>query len=65
VRRITRDLLIGAVPPAALRVGGIWPCRLRGAAMLLWSSLIKTLRNPVRMLGAMGLALSAIGAVIV
>lgn len=58
---ITRDLLIGSVPPAALqdwRYLGV--SLLAGCICFLWSPLIEKLRNPVRMLDAMGLALFAV-----
>jgi uncharacterized membrane protein YeiH len=58
---IARDLLIGAVPPAALqdwRYLGV--SLLAGAICFAWSPLIEKMRNPVRMLDAMGLALFAV-----
>ncbi|MDE8652776.1 trimeric intracellular cation channel family protein [Novosphingobium album (ex Liu et al. 2023)] len=58
---ITRDLLIGAVPPAALkdwRYLGVSVAA--GLICFFWSALIEKLRNPVRMLDAMGLALFAV-----
>lgn len=58
---IARDLLIGAVPPAALqdwRYLGVSVAA--GLLCFFWSSLIEKLRNPVRMLDAVGLALFAV-----
>lgn len=58
---IARDVLIGAVPPAALvdwRYLAI--SMLAGLICFFWSPLIEKLRNPVRMLDAMGLALFAV-----
>src|SRR3546814_11197060 len=58
---ITRDLLIGAAPPAALEDWRYLAVSLAaGLLCFFWSSLIETLRNPVRMLDAMGLALFAV-----
>lgn len=58
---ITRDLLIGAVPPAALEDWRYLAVSLAaGLLCFFWSSLIEKLRNPVRMLDAMGLALFAV-----
>lgn len=58
---ISRDLLIGAVPPAALVDWRYLAVSLAaGLLMFFWSSEIKKLRNPVRMLDAMGLALFAV-----
>jgi uncharacterized membrane protein YeiH len=58
---ITRDLLIGAVPPAALDDWRYLAVSLvAGLLCFFWSSLIETFRNPVRMLDAMGLALFAV-----
>ena len=55
---IARDLLIGATPPAALQDWRYLAVSLTaGAIVFFWSSLIEKLRNPVRMLDAMGLAL--------
>jgi len=58
---ITRDLLIGAVPPAAL-VDWRYLAVSTGAGLLtfFWTALIERLRNPVLMLDAMGLALFAV-----
>ena len=58
---ITRDLLIGAVPPAALVDWRYLAVSLAaGLLCFYWSALIEKLRNPVRMLDAMGLALFAV-----
>lgn len=58
---IARDLLIGAVPPAALRDWRyLGVSLLAGAICFAWSPLIEKMRNPVRMLDAMGLALFAV-----
>lgn len=58
---ISRDLLIGAVPPAALKDWRYLAVSLAaGLLCFFWSSLIEKLRNPVRMLDAMGLALFAV-----
>ena len=58
---ITRDLLIGSVPPSAF-VDWRYLAVSVGAGLLtfFWTSLIEKLRNPVRMLDAMGLALFAV-----
>ena len=58
---ITRDVLIGAVPPAAL-VDWRYLAVSVGAGLITfyWASLIERLRNPVRLLDAMGLALFAV-----
>lgn len=58
---ITRDLLIGAVPPAALVDWRYLAVSLAaGLLCFFWSPLIEKLRNPVRMLDAAGLALFAV-----
>ena len=58
---IARDLLIGAAPPAALQDWRYLAVSLTaGAIVFFWSSLIEKVRNPVRMLDAMGLALFAV-----
>jgi uncharacterized membrane protein YeiH len=58
---ITRDLLIGAVPPAALEDWRYLAVSLAaGLLSFFWSPLIERLRNPVRMLDAIGLALFAV-----
>jgi len=58
---IGRDLLIGAVPPAAL-VDWRYLAVSVGAGLIafFWSSQIEKLRNPVRLLDAMGLAFFAV-----
>lgn len=58
---ITRDVLIGAVPPAAL-VDWRYLAVAVAAGLLtfLWPALIERLGKPVRMLDAMGLALFAV-----
>src|SRR5690606_37726584 len=58
---ITRDLLIGDVPPVAL-VDWRYLAAAVAAGLLsfAWPALIERLRNPVRMLDAMGLALFAV-----
>ncbi|MNX83212.1 hypothetical protein D3C86_1149690 [compost metagenome] len=58
---ITRDLLIGAVPPAALqdwRYLGV--SLLAGLIAFFWSALIEKLQNPVRLTDAVGLAFFAV-----
>jgi uncharacterized membrane protein YeiH len=58
---IIRDLLIGAVPPAALKDWRYLAVSIAaGLICFFWSPLIAKLRNPVRMLDAMGLALFAV-----
>lgn len=58
---VTRDLLIGAVPPAALKDWRYLAVSVvAGLICFFWSSLIEKLRSPVRMLDAMGLALFAV-----
>ena len=58
---ITRDLLIGAVPPAALQDWRYLAVSLvAGLICFLWSPMIEKLLNPVRMLDAAGLALFAV-----
>lgn len=58
---ITRDVLIGDVPPVAL-VDWRYLAVAVAAGLLnfAWPALIEWLRNPVRMLDAMGLALFAV-----
>lgn len=58
---ITRDVLIGAVPPVAL-IDWRYLAVAVAAGLLnfAWPALIERLRNPVRMLDAMGLALFAV-----
>jgi uncharacterized membrane protein YeiH len=58
---ILRDVLIGTVPPAALR--GWWYIAVSLAAGLVtfrWSGLVERLRSPVQLLDAAGLALFAV-----
>ena len=58
---ITRDLLIGAVPPAAIsdwRYLAAATCA--GLMTFRWAPLIERLQNPVRMFDAAGLALFAV-----
>lgn len=58
---ITRDLLIGAVPPAALIDWRYLAVSVAaGLLCFFWSSLIERLKSPVRVLDAMGLALFAV-----
>ena len=58
---ITRDLLIGATPPAALVDWRYLAISIAaGLIAFFWSSLIEKLRNPVRLLDAAGLALFAV-----
>lgn len=58
---IVRDLLIGAVPPAVLKDWRYLAVSLvAGLICFFWSPRIERLRNPVRMLDAMGLALFAV-----
>ena len=58
---IARDLLIGAVPPAAI---GDWrylaAALAAGLLTFFWAPLIEKLQNPVRMFDAAGLALFAV-----
>lgn len=58
---ISRDLLIGATPPAALvdwRYLGV--AMAAGLIAFFWHPLIEKFRNPVQMLDAMGLSLFAV-----
>ena len=58
---IGRDLLIGAVPPAALVDWRYLVVSVAAGLMaFFWSSLIAKLRNPVHLLDAMGLAFFAV-----
>lgn len=58
---ITRDLLIGAIPPAALKDWRYLAVSVAaGLIAFFWSSLLEKLRNPVRVLDAAGLALFAV-----
>jgi uncharacterized membrane protein YeiH len=58
---ISRDLLIGAVPPAALVDWRYLMVSVAAGLMaFFWSSRIEKLRSPVRLLDAMGLAFFAV-----
>src|SRR5690606_38989785 len=60
-RGITRDLLIGAVPPAALvawRYPGV--SLAAGVVTFLWTPFLERLQTPVRMFDALGLAVFAV-----
>ena len=58
---IGRDVLIGARPPAALVDWRYLTVSLAaGLIAFFWSSVIERLRNPVRLLDAMGLAFFAV-----
>ena len=58
---ITRDLLIGAVPPAAIRDWRyLGVCLLAGLAIFLWYPNINAKRRPVLLFDAAGLALFAV-----
>lgn len=58
---IGRDLLIGAVPPAALKDWRYLAVSLVGGLIaFFWSPLAERLRNPVRLLDAAGLAFFAV-----
>ena len=58
---VTRDLLIGAVPPAALSDWRYFAtAMLAGLVTFLWYPTIERLRTPVRMFDAAGLALFAV-----
>lgn len=58
---ITRDVLIGATPPAALQDWRYLAVSLAaGLIAFFWASLIEKLRNPVRLLDAAGLAFFAV-----
>jgi uncharacterized membrane protein YeiH len=58
---ITRDVLIGATPPASLVDWRYLAVSLAaGTIAFFWSSLIERLRNPVRLLDAAGLAFFAV-----
>jgi uncharacterized membrane protein YeiH len=58
---IGRDLLIGAVPPAALKDWRYLAVSLVGGLIaFFWSPLAEKLRNPVRLLDAAGLAFFAV-----
>ncbi|HTY55113.1 MAG TPA: trimeric intracellular cation channel family protein [Candidatus Binataceae bacterium] len=58
---ITRDVLIGAVPPAALSDWRYLAVPfVAGLITFLWSPIINWMRNPVQVLDAIGLALFAV-----
>lgn len=58
---ITRDLLIGAVPPAALQDWRYLAVSLiAGLIVFLWSFMIEKLQHPVLLLDAVGLAFFAV-----
>jgi uncharacterized membrane protein YeiH len=58
---ITRDLLIGAVPPAALLDWRYLAVSVAaGLLVFFWTSLVEKLRDPVRLLDAVGLAFFAV-----
>lgn len=58
---IARDLLIGAVPPAAIRDWRYLAASVcAGLITFRWAPLIERLQNPVRMFDAAGLALFAV-----
>jgi uncharacterized membrane protein YeiH len=58
---ISRDVLIGATPPAALQDWRYLAVAVAaGVLTFFWSSLIEHLRNPVRLLDAVGLAFFAV-----
>jgi len=58
---ILRDLLIGAIPPAALVDWRYLTVSVAaGLLAFFWSSAIRRLRNPVRLVDAMGLAFFAV-----
>ncbi len=58
---IARDLLIGAVPPAAISDWRYLAAALCAGVITFWSApLIERLQNPVRMFDAAGLALFAV-----
>jgi uncharacterized membrane protein YeiH len=58
---IVRDVLIGAVPPAAFRDWRYFAVSLlAGVVTLRWHSIVERLRNPVQLFDAAGLALFAV-----
>jgi uncharacterized membrane protein YeiH len=58
---ILRDLLIGAVPPAAIKDWRyLAAAMLAGLVTFIWHPLIERMRNPVRVFDAMGLGLFAV-----
>src|SRR5690606_18733556 len=58
---ISRDVLIGATPPAAFQDWRYLAVAMAaGVITFYWSTLVERLRNPVRMLDAVGLAFFAV-----
>jgi uncharacterized membrane protein YeiH len=58
---ILRDLLVGAVPPAAIRDWRyLAAAMLAGLVTFVWHRAIERMRNPVRVFDAAGLALFAV-----
>lgn len=58
---ISRDVLIGATPPAAFQDWRYLAVAMAaGVIAFYWSTLVERLRNPVRMLDAVGLAFFAV-----
>jgi uncharacterized membrane protein YeiH len=58
---IVRDVLIGAVPPAALDDWRYFAVSLlAGAVVLRWHAAVERLRNPVQLFDAVGLSLFAV-----
>jgi uncharacterized membrane protein YeiH len=58
---IARDLLIGAVPPAAFQDWRYYAAAmLAGLTTFIWYDAIERLRNPVRVFDALGLGLFAV-----
>ena len=58
---IARDLLIGAVPPAAFQDWRYFAAAtLAGLVTFIWHDAIERLRNPVRVFDALGLGLFAV-----
>lgn len=58
---ISRDLLIGATPPAAIQDWRYLAVAIAaGVITFFWSQLVERLRNPVRLLDAVGLAFFAV-----
>ena len=58
---ISRDLLIGVTPPAAIQDWRYLAVAIAaGVITFFWSQLVERLRNPVRLLDAVGLAFFAV-----
>ena len=58
---ISRDVLIGATPPAAIEDWRYLAVAIAaGVVTFFWSPLVERLRNPVRLLDAVGLAFFAV-----